>query len=223
MRGEGTLLSDTLPSCFFVTRDMTAQVWALKSVKSPVGVPLTMLRSRTDLGNWDTPLWFCVRSQPKHEHLAAVALRKQMEVPCCAPRIRYRKMTQRGAVWFVEAMFPGYLFAEFVYSGQHRRIESLPGVQGLVQFGDFIATIDATTVASLQQQAGAEETVTIDPEIQVGQSVRIAAGPLQGLEAVVTRLLPAKERIRVLLEMLGGTIEAEVATPNVLPMRGPRL
>src|SRR5437763_685002 len=119
---------------------MSAQLLTLKPVKSPVAVALAMLRSRTELGLSETPLWFCLRTQPKHEHLAAVALRRQMDVPCCSPRIRYRKMTRRGAVWFVEAMFPGYLFAEFVYSKQHRRVEHLPGVQGVVQFGEFIAT-----------------------------------------------------------------------------------
>lgn len=202
---------------------MTAQLCTFKTVKSPVGVPLAMLRSRTELGTLDMPLWFCVRSQPKHEHLAAIALRKQMEAPCCSPRIRYRKMTRRGAVWFVEAMFPGYLFSEFVFSTQRRQVESLPGIQGIVQFGEFIATVDPEVITKLQQQGGVEETVTIDPEIKVGQAVRIAAGPLRGIEAIVTRVLPARDRIRVLLEMLGGTVEAEVAAPHVLPVRGPRL
>jgi transcription antitermination factor NusG len=116
-------------------------------------------------------------------------------------------------------MFPGYIFAEFVYSTQRRRVESLPGIQSVMQFGDYVATIDPNIICALQEQAGTDETVTVDPEIHVGQSVKIAAGPLRGLEAVVTRVLPAKERIRVLLEMLGGPVEAEVATPNVLPVR----
>ena len=132
-------------------------------------------------------------------------------------------MTRRGSVWFVEAMFPGYLFAEFIYSKQHRRVEYSPGVRGVVQFGDYIATIDSSTVAALLEQAGEEEIVTIDPDINVGQSVRIAEGPLRGLEAVVTRVLPAKERIRVLLELLGGPVEAEVAAPHVVPLGRPWL
>jgi transcriptional antiterminator RfaH len=132
-------------------------------------------------------------------------------------------MTRRGVVWFVEAMFPGYLFAEFVYSELHRRVEHLPGVRGLVEFGDYVATIDADTIVALKEQAGEDETVTVDPDIKVGQSVRIAGGPLRGLEAVVTRVLPAGERIKVLLELLGGPVETDVATPNVLPVGRPLL
>ena len=181
-----------------------------------------MTFSLSHLARIETPLWFCLKTQPKHEHLAATALRRQLQITCFSPRLRFRKATRRGAIWFVEAMFPGYLFAEFVYSRQHRQIEYSPGIQGFVRFGDQVATLDSGTIASLQQKAGDEEIVTFNPEIQVGQSVRIAEGPFQGLEALVTRLLPAKERIKVLLEFLGRPLETEVATPKVLPLASPR-
>jgi len=118
-------------------------------------------------------------------------------------------------------MFPGYLFAEFVYSRQHRWVEHSPGIQGVVHFGEQVATLDSGTIASLQQKAGEEEIVTFNPEIQVGQSVRIAEGPFQGLEALVTHLLPAKERIKVLLEFLGRSLETEPSKPKVLPVASP--
>jgi transcriptional antiterminator RfaH len=120
-------------------------------------------------------------------------------------------------------MFPGYLFAEFVYPLLHRRVEHASGVQGIVRFGDYLATIDSDTITALREKAGEEEIVTIDPEIKVGQSIRIAEGAFQGIEALVTHLLPAKERVRVLLEFLGRSMEAEVATPKVLPLGRPRL
>jgi len=199
----------------------------LKSPNTTLGfgapIQFTMTRSRAELALLDTPLWFCARTLPKHEHVAATALRRQLNVPCCSPRLRYRKMTRRGVVWFVEAMFPGYLFAEFIYSDLHRRVVHSSGIQGLVEFGDYVATIDANTILALQRQATENETVTIDPDIKVGQSVRIAEGPLRGLEAVVTRVLPAGERIKVLLELLGGPVEAEVAAPKVLPIGRPQL
>lgn len=147
-----------------------------------------------------------------------MALRRQLEVPCFSPRLRYKKATRRGAVWFVEAMFPGYLFAQFVYPTLRRRVEAASGIQGILRFGDFVATVDDTILAALQQKTGDDETVTIDPDVKVGQSVRIAEGPFQGIEALVTRLVPAKERVRVLLEFLGRTIETEISIPKVLPV-----
>jgi transcriptional antiterminator RfaH len=182
----------------------------------------SMTYSLPQLAQIETALWFCVRTQPKHEHLAATALRRQLEITCFSPRLRFRRATRRGAVWFVEAMFPGYLFAEFVYSRQHRQVEYSSGIQGFVRFGDQVAALDSSTIANLRQTADEEEIVIFDPEIQVGQAVRIAEGPFQGLEALVTHLLPAKERIRVLLEFLGRSLETEVPAPKVLPLVSPR-
>jgi transcriptional antiterminator RfaH len=177
-----------------------------------------MTHSRDQLARSTAPMWFCLRAQPKHEHIAAITLSREVQVSCFAPRLRFKKATRRGAVWFIEAMFPGYLFAEFVYPALHRRVEHAVGIRGIVHFGDQIATVDPEAIVALREKAGEKEIVTIDPEIKMGQAVRIAEGPFRGLEAVVMRLMPAKERVRVLLEFLGRSVETEVATPKVLPI-----
>jgi transcription antitermination factor NusG len=125
-------------------------------------------------------------------------------------------MTRRGSVWFVEAMFPAYLFAHFVYADQHRRVVHSPSIRGIVQFGEQVATVTTEAIAALRCYAGEDEVITIDPEIKVGQTVQITEGPFQGLHALVTRILPAKERIRVLLEFLGRSVETELPAPVVL-------
>jgi len=165
----------------------------------------------------ENPLWFCLKAEPKREHLAATALRRRFGIECSSPRLRFRKLTQRGPVWFVEAMFPGYVFAKFVYSTQHRAVESSHGVRGILRFGERLATLPEDTVIALQSKAGAEEVVTVDCSLKIGQPVQFIGGPFQGLEVVVTQLLPARERIRVLLEFLGRSLEMEVPAGKVLP------
>ena len=176
-----------------------------------------MTESSASLALVDNPVWFCLKAEPKREHLAATALRRRFEIECLSPRLRFRKLTQRGPVWFVEAMFPGYLFAKFVYSTQHRAVESSHGVRGIVRFGERLATLPEETVMALQSKAGAEEVVTIDSSLKIGQPVHIIEGPFQGLEVVVTQVLPAKERVRVLLDFLGRSLEMEVPAVKVLP------
>jgi len=187
---------------------------------SELGIANSVVRSVTQssiaLALSPEPVWFCLKTQPKREHLAASALRRQFGIECFSPRLRFRKMTQRGPVWFVEAMFPGYLFAKFVYSLQHRAVEYSHGIRGIVHFGDRLATLPENVVTTLQSKVGAEEIVTLDCSIKVGQSVQIADGPFQGLEAVVTHLLPAKDRIRVLFDFLGRSVELEVSMAKVL-------
>jgi transcriptional antiterminator RfaH len=59
--------------------------------------------------------------------------------------------------------------------------------------------------------------VTVDSSLKIGQPVQLIEGPFQGLEVIITQLLPARERIRVLLEFLGRSLEMEVPAEKVLP------
>ena len=36
----------------------------------------------------DVPQWYCLRSQPKHEHIAAAQLRRSMGIEVFCPRVR---------------------------------------------------------------------------------------------------------------------------------------
>lgn len=161
--------------------------------------------------------WFCVRTQAKHEHIAAARLREIGGVEVFCPRIRLRRRTRRGPVWFVEAMFPGYLFAKFDLAERLRVVRSSHGVTGLVQFADRFATVQDDVIAGLGESLDPSGMATMDYTITQGDTVRIAEGAFTGLEAVVTKVMAAKDRVRVLLEFLGREVEAEVDKDAVLP------
>ena len=49
-----------------------------------------------------------------------------------------------------------------------------------------------------------------------GDNVKVADGAFAGLEAVVMQNLPARARVRVLLDFLGRKVEAELERSSVL-------
>ncbi len=181
-----------------------------------------MTLSSAQLGKEEKALWFCLKAQPKHEHLAAAGLRTVLGVEAFSPRLRFRKPTKRGAVWFVEALFPGYLFACFNYRDLHRQVQFSPGISSIVHFGDRVAVLNEDTVAALRKLGGDDEVIIFDPQLHVGDTVQIVEGAFQGLEAVVTQLLPGKDRVKVLLDFLGRQIEAEVQSPKIIASASPR-
>lgn len=176
-----------------------------------------MTLSDRQLEEITVPLWFCLKTPPKREHLAAAGLRQIDGVQVFAPRIRFRRATRRGPVWFAEALFPGYLFAHFFFPELHRRVAYMPGVSSFVRFGKTIATVQDSTIGSLRERAGDNETIVLDIELKRDDPVEIAAGPFRGLTAVVTQPLPSRERVKVLLEFLGRNLEAEVGVQELLP------
>jgi transcriptional antiterminator RfaH len=164
--------------------------------------------------------WFCLRTQPKREHIAGVCLRQFPEVEVFCPRVRIRKRTNRGPVWFVEAMFPGYLFARFDYPTLHRRVSQGPGVSGFVRFGDRLALLQDELISEIRARLGKDELVEIDQGIQPGQNVQITQGPFQGLEGLVTRLITARDRVQILIECMGRNLHAEANVADLVPLAG---
>jgi transcriptional antiterminator RfaH len=163
----------------------------------------------------DAPRWYCLRTQPKHEHIAAAQLRSSLGVEVFCPRVRIQKNTRTGLKWFVEALFPNYLFARFPLREQHARVRYSPGVRGIVQFGERFAAVGDDAIAELTGFIGADEVRTITFQLAHGDEVEIVSGPLQGQQGVVTHLHSARERVRILLEFLGQTREVEVSLLSV--------
>ena len=166
--------------------------------------------------------WFCLKAQPKREHIAAACLRQISEVEAFCPRVRLRKRTNRGPVWFVEPMFPGYLFARFDYAACHRRIRQRPGVTGFVQFGDRLALLPDELINEMKIHTDADEILEINQGLEPGQNVQIAQGPFQGLEALVTRLIHARDRVEILIEWMGRSLHAEASVADLVPLTEPK-
>ncbi len=160
--------------------------------------------------------WFCVRTQPKHEHIAAGHLKNEPDIEVYLPRIRFKRSTRRGPVWFTEALFPNYLFARFDLAASFRRLHHLRGVRGVVHFGDQWPTIPDGVISELRASVGSDEVHVIGEELQPGEAVQISGGMFHGLTAVVTRIMPARERVAILLEFLGRQTSVELPSHAVL-------
>ncbi|MCX6935680.1 MAG: hypothetical protein NTZ01_05770 [Verrucomicrobia bacterium] len=163
--------------------------------------------------------WFCLRVAPKQEHIAVAHLRKVYHVAVFCPRLRFQKATRTGRRWYVEALFPSYLFGRFDYLTQHRAVQYCPGVSTIVHFGSKIIPVPDLAIGELQAAVpeGSGETITIQPEVRTGQEVQVVEGAFAGLRAVVTRIMPARQRVAVLLEFLGRMSETEIPIGNLLP------
>ena len=170
----------------------------------------------------DALQWYCLRSQPKRENIAAKHLRTLLGLEVFAPRIRFRRRTRLGWHQVTEALFPNYLFARFNAVAMLTRVKYSTGISGIVHFGAKWATLPECEVQRLQAHMQNDELCEIKGEIGVGDQVQLAETPFLGLAGVVTQLLPARERVKVLLEFLGGQHEIEIGARSVVaPMLHP--
>jgi transcriptional antiterminator RfaH len=166
--------------------------------------------------------WFCLRSQLKHEHIAAAHLRRRDGTDVFVPRIRFKRITRVGTVWVTEALFPSYLFAKFDWSVSLRQICHSPGVSGVVHFGTHWPVIPDEVIDELRVLLGTDEVHVVPEEVSPGDPVQIAGGSFHGLHAVVSRVMPGSKRIAVLLEFLGRQTAVELDLGMVTKSNGPR-
>jgi transcriptional antiterminator RfaH len=160
--------------------------------------------------------WYCLQAKYKHEHVAAAHLRGLKGVSVFCPRIRFRRETRTGTVRTTEALFPGYLFAHFSLLKMHRAVAYSPGVRCIVRFANRYPNIEEDTVAQLRAHVGEKEIKEMDYQPSRGDNVKVADGPFAGLEAVVTQILPARARVRALMDFLGRKVEAELESRQIV-------
>lgn len=174
-----------------------------------------------------TPAWYCVRCQTKREHIAAGHLRELEEIEVFCPRLRYRKATRRGKIWWVEPMFPGYVLARFNMAEMERAVTFCQGVRGLVRFGGEIPPVPENFVEAIRKEITGregsedEEVVVLTPSLEPGDEVEVAHGPFQGMQGTVISVPSATERVKILLDFLGEPQSVDLDLFSILLPRRP--
>lgn len=153
--------------------------------------------------------WYCVRTKPKKERSAAAVLAARHELEVFCPQVRFRRKTVRGGVWFQEAMFPGYIFVRFDLLEMKRAVVYSNDVLNIPVFNGEHIPVPDRMIAELRNELDAQDSVDAGLPLEVGDSTTIMDGPMRGLQVKVVRLMPAQQRVAVLMELLGTLVETE--------------
>lgn len=146
--------------------------------------------------------WYCARTKPKHEHIAAANLSRNLGLEVFNPRLRMERATRRGVVRATEPLFPCYVFVQ-CFNSAWNDIRYITGVSSLVQFGDRIPSVPDSVIQELRECFDAQESLAVEDRLFPGAEVSVAEGAFCGFQAIVLRSLPAKRRVQVLLDILG--------------------
>lgn len=164
----------------------------------------------------ETPAWYCARTKPKHEHIAATNLRKNLNLEVFHPRLRIERATRRGVVRLSEPLFPCYIFFRCFIDEKLTEIQRTGGVSTVVHFAHKIPKIADVVIEELKECFEGEETMTVEDRPKPGDEVVVADGAFRGMRAFVLRVMPARKRVQVLLDVLGRPTPAELDESSVV-------
>ena len=160
--------------------------------------------------------WYCIRTHNKREHIAAAHLQQLPDLEVFNPQLRLMRCTRRGRFCNTEPLFPNYLFARFELEQMLERVSCTPAVRFVLRFGERLPEIPDPVIADLRNQLTDVSSRILTDAPAEGDEVEIANGAFVGTKALVTHVLPAKQRVRILLEVMGRSVATELSLDAVL-------
>jgi transcriptional antiterminator RfaH len=155
-------------------------------------------------GNADPDLpWYVVHTKVRQEQTACENLARQ-GYSVYMPRIKILKRSRGRQQAQQEPMFPRYIFVQ-PGSAAHSiaPVRSTLGVTSIVRFGQEPAVMRPAILKSIRDfevRRNEASDQDISP-FQPGERVRVADGPLIGLEGLISDV--SQDRVVVLMQLLG--------------------
>jgi transcription antitermination factor NusG len=159
--------------------------------------------------------WFALRVKSRAEKIVAtVARHKGYEVflPLYHERRRWSDRFKSVEM----PLFPGYLFCRLDI---HSRLPliTIPGAANFVGIGKVPVPIDEREISDIQRAIGAGVLAEPFPFLEIGQRVRLAEGPLTGVEGLLVEMRK-QQRIVVSVSLLKRSIAVEIDRNWVRPL-----
>jgi transcriptional antiterminator RfaH len=157
-------------------------------------------------GGSEPSTWAVVNTQPHRERLALSNLERQdfrVYCPMVLKRIRHARRTQDVS----RPLFPGYLFVQVDPDLQRwRPILSTFGVRTIVRCGDRPSLLADAFIQGIKACEIDGAIVRPASPYTVGQQVRMATGPFDGLVATIIEM-DEKDRLVVLMDLLSRPVK----------------
>jgi transcription elongation factor/antiterminator RfaH len=158
--------------------------------------------------------WYALRTKPRHEKMAAAMLAHK-GYESLLPLYQSRR-PRPGRSRAVELpMFPGYLFCQFDVNAR-LPILTTPGVLQVVGLGRTPIPVKDAEIHAIRRLVSSPLHAEPWPFVEVGQTVYVQEGPLQGVEGV---LLAFKNSHRLVLSvtLLQRSVAVEIERASVVP------
>ena len=151
--------------------------------------------------------WYCIRSKPRMEKMASASLATLDGVEVFLPRtIRPKKIAPSQ----IKPLFPGYLFARFDPVTHIRNIHFARGVAYIIRRKEVPVPVPPQVMIELQLISPDGIVEIPDQPHKIGDQVKIISGLFKGGNGEVTQLIPSRDRVKVLFEILGQPREIEI-------------
>jgi transcription antitermination factor NusG len=159
--------------------------------------------------------WFAVVIKPRHERAVLDGL-SQKGLESFLPQYWAARAWSDRVKRLQLPLFPGYVFCRFEY-GRRLPVLRTPGVRSIVSFGAEAIPVRDEDIERIRRMVTSGCSVEPWPFLKDGQRVRVADGPLTGLEGTLTGFR-GTWRVVVGLDLLQRSVAVQLARDQITPL-----
>ena len=161
----------------------------------------------------DQQHWHAVYTRSRHEKTVA-GLLAERELECFLPLRRVLSQWKDRKKWIEKPLFPGYLFVR----AEARHILAIRATKGVVRLvgpeRGPPSIVSESEVANLRRLIATKIAADPYPHLKPGQLVRVARGPLRGVEGELIRKV-RKYLLVISVKLFGQAVAAELSAEDV--------
>lgn len=156
-----------------------------------------------------TAAWYVIQTKPKKEAETSQRL-EDLGLECLLPKALDYRTVNSLPVQTEKPLFPNYLFVKLILARHYYQVKWTKGIARFVEWEDRPAPIAEEAVETIRSRMDERDRVKIGLDVRAGEEVRIKSGPLRDFVGIFERKLSERDRIRVLLQVVGSQVSVNV-------------
>lgn len=146
--------------------------------------------------------WYVIQTKPKKEAEAKSYLSvKGLEI--FSPLLECFTQKKGRVTKEIKSLFPNYIFGSFDPVHDYTLVKYGKGVNKIVSFGSEPCPVSELVIDEIRDRIDGAGIVKIRFDLRANDPVRVKSGPFRDFLGVFEKWLPEKERVRILLNLIG--------------------
>jgi transcription antitermination factor NusG len=159
-------------------------------------------------------LWYALRVKPNHEKTVSTMLREK-QIEAYLPLFKSKRRWSDRVKEIDLPLFPGYLFCRLNLNvGSRMPLLTTPGLLYIVGRGKTPEPVEESEIQAIHSISASGLPYAPWQSLMIGQKVRLKAGPLAGIEGVLTRI-GSQFKIYVSVTLLQRSVSVEVDADSI--------
>jgi transcription antitermination factor NusG len=182
-------------------------MYATLTQQSPRDVENDLLKRRSKTN------WYVFYTAPRAEKIAHRELSMKGYDAFLPMTKTVRVWNNRQKKIVDQVLFPSYIFVNTEESCLHK-ICRLPKITTFIHCGGKPSTINYKCIEGIKKMLNLNQEISIEPNFNEGENVRIISGPLAGYEGILLRQ-QSKTKFGIQLKAINQTVFIDVCTSLV--------